>query len=53
MDLKLANNVIDYWLPPKGWDRHTSYSLEAKMLHSLSDKVQEGYMQKMFGSLIE
>ena len=49
VNIKEAHAIVNYWLPPVGWDRHTSYSLEAKMLHTFVDEAQKRHMRQEFG----
>ena len=43
-DTKSAEGLLKFWFPPKDWDRHTNYSIEAKQLHVFGDlDIEEKY----------
>ena len=45
--------ILEYWFPPVGYDRHTSYPMEAMKLHFMGGKPIDDFLRTHYESLLE
>jgi hypothetical protein len=45
-EVRAVDAILEFWFPPKGWDRHTSKSAESIRLHSNPKEQLHGIKTK-------